>query len=322
MVSSHPPATTEVKNKEGLIKLGTAHQLLQQTIDLDYSIVDPDFAAQLLIMFSYFITAEELWKYYYGNFQTCKGEKKERIIKVIGIWINNCWNHSNEVRTNFLTWVANMPDSEGKKELSEVIRAKSAEESPARRRPTGSLRSKSFRLKKDQKITTDFLEFKATQLAEQLTLKEHTLFSAIHISEFYDSKWTKKNAAMLSPTLQKYIDYFNVMTSWVGTEILFAPTVDQRVITIKRFIQIAKKCYTLNNFNTAFEIVAGLQMVYISRLTETWKFVDKKKRSELEHLTKIFSPQSNYIAYREILSTKKEPINPYLALELRDISLI
>jgi len=127
---------------------------------------------------------------------------------------------------------------------------------------------------------------------------------------------------MLSPTLQKYIDYFNVMTSWVGTEILFAPTVDQRVITIKRFIQIAKKCYTLNNFNTAFEIVAGLQMVYISRLTETWKFVDKKKRSELEHLTKIFSPQSNYIAYREILSTKKEPINPYLALELRDISLI
>lgn len=83
---------------------------------------------------------------------------------------------------------------------------------------------------------SDFLDFGASELAEQLTIMEHNLFMKIDTKEFFDQAWTKKNAVELAPKISQYIEHFNRITYWVGTEILFASTLSQRVATIRRWI--------------------------------------------------------------------------------------
>lgn len=75
---------------------------------------------------------------------------------------------------------------------------------------------------------------------------------------------------------------------------------------------LAKKCYGMNSFNTAFEIIAGLQMAFVSRLFNTWSLLAKKDINVFERLAQIFSPENNYMHYREVVKNKKEPLNPYL----------
>jgi hypothetical protein len=44
-----------------------------------------------------------------------------------------------------------------------------------------------------------------------------------------------------------------------------------RVKIVERFIKIANKSFKQNNFNTALEIVSGLNLVAVSRLKTTWE---------------------------------------------------
>jgi hypothetical protein len=47
-----------------------------------------------------------------------------------------------------------------------------------------------------------------------------------------------------------------------------------------------------SNYNTCFEIVAGLNMAAISRLKHTWKALPKKYADTWEYLNQIVSNES------------------------------
>jgi len=122
----------------------------------------------------------------------------------------------------------------------------------------------------------DISEFKTSQIAQQLTYREHKLFRGIQTTEFLNQAWTQEKANDLSPTIIRYIEHFNKISAWVATEVVFAATEKQRANAIRNFISIATKCYEINNFNSAMEIVAGLNMSSIQRLKRTWKLVSAK----------------------------------------------
>jgi hypothetical protein len=61
------------------------------------------------------------------------------------------------------------------------------------------------------------------------------------------------------------------VSSWVATEIVTAPDEKFRVATIEAFIKIAQCCWELNSFNTAMDIISGLNSFSISRLKQTWE---------------------------------------------------
>jgi hypothetical protein len=97
--------------------------------------------------------------------------------------------------------------------------------------------------------------------------------------------WSKPNKEELAPHIVLMIKRFNLVSSWVATEILKSDKLADRVLKVKRFLNIAKHCRDIENFNGVMEILAGLQNASIHRLKKTWdvctrgsKRVKKKRR--------------------------------------------
>ena len=72
--------------------------------------------------------------------------------------------------------------------------------------------------------------------------------------------------------IQYYIQWFNQLTNLVATEILRHSRKRYRVKTIEYFIEVAKECINVGNFNSLMAIVAGLSLQPVSRLKRTVSF--------------------------------------------------
>jgi len=60
------------------------------------------------------------------------------------------------------------------------------------------------------------------------------------------------------------------VSQWAATCVVKQKDVQSRTQIIKQFIMLAWECMTLNNFNTSYAIVAGLNSSAIVRLKRCW----------------------------------------------------
>uniref|UniRef100_A0A914Y5Z4 Ras-GEF domain-containing protein n=1 Tax=Panagrolaimus superbus TaxID=310955 RepID=A0A914Y5Z4_9BILA len=130
--------------------------------------------------------------------------------------------------------------------------------------------------------------------------------------------------------IQHYIQWFNQLTNLVATEILRHSRKRYRVKTIEYFIEVAKECINVGNFNSLMAIVAGLSLQPVSRLKRTWSRVEKSKLEILQHQ---LDPSGNFISYRATLKAaiwrfegaKQEAekvIIPFFGLLIKDLFLL
>ncbi|TPX59857.1 hypothetical protein SpCBS45565_g07656 [Spizellomyces sp. 'palustris'] len=163
-------------------------------------------------------------------------------------------------------------------------------------------------------------------IAQQLTLLEHTQFKRIRPSEFFFQSWNDRHLKdQASPNLSILIGWFNRVAYGVATEVVLGPKIKSRVTTLKRFIYIAQVCFRWNNYNTLFEIVAGLNLGPVTRLKKTWKALPKKYWDVWNQLNQIVSNEGSYRTYRTSLRTTTQksstcPILPYLGVNLSDLT--
>ncbi|KAI8824055.1 ras guanine nucleotide exchange factor domain-containing protein [Fimicolochytrium jonesii] len=169
--------------------------------------------------------------------------------------------------------------------------------------------------------TTDL---SADALAQQLTLMEHGYFSRIQMSELFFQSWNDKQMKhVLAPNLIALITWFNRIAYGVATQVVSQPLLRSRVTCIKRFIYIAQLCFSWGNFNTLFEVVAGLNLGPVTRLKRTWKALPKKYWDVWNQLNLIVSNENSYKTYRAALrslQTTSHPILPYLGVNLSDLT--
>ncbi|PIO61413.1 hypothetical protein TELCIR_17066, partial [Teladorsagia circumcincta] len=66
-----------------------------------------------------------------------------------------------------------------------------------------------------------------------------------------------------------YVDWFNRLSSFAATEVLRQLKKKHRVEVIEYFIDVAKECCEIGNFNSLMAIVAGLSLPAITRLKRT-----------------------------------------------------
>ncbi|VDM47394.1 unnamed protein product [Toxocara canis] len=71
-----------------------------------------------------------------------------------------------------------------------------------------------------------------------------------------------------------------------------------RVRVIEYFIDVAKECINVGNFNSLMAIVAGLSLPPIARLKKTWLRIEKSKLQILQHQ---LDPSANFTSYRATL---------------------
>lgn len=162
-------------------------------------------------------------------------------------------------------------------------------------------------------------------LASQLTLIEQSFFKEIKKEEFYFQGWSGPDKDTESPNLTKLVRWFNMVAYGVASDIVTRGSVKVRAYIIKRWIIVAQLSLRMNNFNAVFEVVAGLNLGPVTRLTKTWESLPKKYLDIWDSLNQVVSNKSSYKMYRSLLvavreSSGTDPIIPYLGLNIQDLT--
>ncbi|XP_014114497.1 PREDICTED: ras-GEF domain-containing family member 1B isoform X2 [Pseudopodoces humilis] len=148
-------------------------------------------------------------------------------------------------------------------------------------------------------------------LAQQLT--------HIELSCYGDRKKTRN--------LEAYVEWFNRLSYLVATEICMPVKKKHRARVIEYFIDVARECFNIGNFNSLMAIISGMNMTPVSRLKKTWAKVKTAKFDILEHQ---MDPSSNFYNYRTALrgatqrsltahSNREKIVIPFFSLLIKDI---
>ncbi|KAK7866810.1 hypothetical protein R5R35_005243 [Gryllus longicercus] len=173
-----------------------------------------------------------------------------------------------------------------------------------------------------------------TLLAQQLTHIELERLSYIGPEEFVQA-FAKDNPHLETSfkdmkktrNLESYVQWFNRLSYFVATEVCKHVKKKQRVKVMEFWIEAARECFNIGNFNSLMAIIAGLNMSPISRLKKTWSKVQQAKFSILEHQ---MDPSSNFSSYRSTLKAamwrsagatdeRQRIVIPFFSLLVKDI---
>ncbi|KAF0990243.1 hypothetical protein HZS_3704, partial [Henneguya salminicola] len=166
-------------------------------------------------------------------------------------------------------------------------------------------------------------------LAKILTIYDFYQFSKI-VPKEYLSRVFKKKVNATCYNLEYFEERCNFEVMWVVVEILNEPKLKNRAKLICKFIQIAKYCLELGNFNSFFSLVSGLEHNLILRLKTTWELVTPKSLKLFGYLKSLCSPLNNMSLYRGWLikySVSKNRDNnsiiiPLIPLIVKDLTFI
>ncbi|NWU67815.1 RGF1B protein, partial [Pterocles burchelli] len=127
--------------------------------------------------------------------------------------------------------------------------------------------------------------------------------------------------------LEAYVEWFNRLSYLVATEICMPVKKKHRARVIEYFIDVARECFNIGNFNSLMAIISGMNMSSVSRLKKTWAKVKTAKFDILEHQ---MDPSSNFYNYRTALrgatqrsltahSNREKIVIPFFSLLIKDI---
>jgi len=164
----------------------------------------------------------------------------------------------------------------------------------------------------------EFLSIDPDDVAQILIQIEFNIFKTITPLEILAAK----DKSTYSQTISSMIARFNTVSQWVASEIVVEANFKKRVSVLKRFIQIARKCLNLNSYNTLLEIIAGLNMVPVTRLKKTWAALPPKYTKIFHEYDTLMENKQNFRSYREALRNTHPPCLPYFGVVLRDVTFL
>eukprot|EP01103_Thecamoeba_quadrilineata_P019256 TRINITY_DN7710_c0_g1_i1.p1 TRINITY_DN7710_c0_g1~~TRINITY_DN7710_c0_g1_i1.p1 ORF type:complete len:1179 (-),score=318.56 TRINITY_DN7710_c0_g1_i1:14-3550(-) len=169
----------------------------------------------------------------------------------------------------------------------------------------------------------NFPQLDPLEVARQMCLIEQKIYRAIKSRECLNQAWNHKTMKeTAAPNILAMIRRFNNVSAWVASEIIQTTSLNERILTVQRFITIAQHCRDLHNFNATQEILSGLSSAAIYRLKATWAKVDPKLLVQLEQLKTLLSSDGSFATLRSVLHTETPPSIPYLGMYLTDLTFI
>ncbi|XP_026324252.1 guanine nucleotide-releasing factor 2 isoform X11 [Hyposmocoma kahamanoa] len=159
------------------------------------------------------------------------------------------------------------------------------------------------------------LDFKATDLAEQMTLLDAALFVRITTAEVLS--WPRDQSEESSPNLTRFTEHFNKMSYWARSRILEQDEAKEREKYASKFLKVMKALRKMNNFNSYLALVSALDSPPVRRLG--WpRAIDD---ALLDHCA-IIDSSSSFRAYRLALAETQPPCIPYIGLVLQDLTFV
>ncbi|KAK9456719.1 hypothetical protein V1511DRAFT_495101 [Dipodascopsis uninucleata] len=176
------------------------------------------------------------------------------------------------------------------------------------------------------------LRYRSVDLAEQFTLLDRDILSEVDWKELIELRW-QQDVALVQDWfsfittrsvrgVELIITRFNLMTSWVTSEILLTRRLEERVKTITKFIHIATHVLTMQNYLAFMEFTLALASSTVQRLTTTWQSVPQREREIFDSLVELASPLKNFKNLRSLM--KNVDVNkgciPFIGLYLSDLT--
>ncbi|KAJ3426673.1 guanine nucleotide exchange factor [Anaeramoeba flamelloides] len=193
-------------------------------------------------------------------------------------------------------------------------------------------RNSSLKIKKKRKVRKlsqinldkiNFQNVNVTQLAKQISLNTHDIFSKITSRELFNKAWTRRDKNEKAPNLTKLINKFNFYADWASTAILEEKTNSKKRLEIyEKMILLAHQFYKLNNFQDMFAILSGLQSAPVSRLFNMKRDLSKKCIKKYNTLLKLTDVTNGCKNLREHTAKSSLPAMPYVGIITTDLTHI
>ncbi len=166
----------------------------------------------------------------------------------------------------------------------------------------------------------DVLDLAPLELARQIALLQHGLYAKIDARELLQDAWTGPDGASKAPHVNAFIANFNQLCGWIASVIVSTRPMIPRIALIHRFIDVAKCCLELQNYNGAMAILGALLSNPVHRLKEDWEAVPRDSQELFAEIRALFATTGNWKAYRAAVAGCTPPAVPYLGLALQDLT--
>ena len=148
------------------------------------------------------------------------------------------------------------------------------------------------------------LGYDSELLAQQFTIIEKDALNEIDWRDLVDMRWNNS-----SPQVTNWVNYlqtndprgidlvtarFNVIVKWALSEIILTRNIEERALTIMKYIHIAQQCRKIHNYATLLQLTIALTSVDCTRLTKTWEMIPAAEKKILQDLETLVTPLKNF----------------------------
>ncbi|KAL6115756.1 rasgrp4 [Pungitius sinensis] len=170
---------------------------------------------------------------------------------------------------------------------------------------------------KKRKVSLIFDHMEPDEMAEHLSYLEFKNFCNVSFLDY--RSYVVRGSVRDNPALERSVMMCNGVSQWVQLMILSRHTAQQRAQVFTKFIHVAQKLRTLQNFNTLMAVTGGLCHSSISRLKDTSNLLPPDITKALSEMTELLSSRSNYINYRRVYNVCSGFKVPILGVHLKDL---
>ena len=157
------------------------------------------------------------------------------------------------------------------------------------------------------------LAYASETLAEQFTVIERDALNEIDWRDLVDMRWHQKPLQILNwveylrtqdPTgIDLVTARFNIMVKWALSEIVMTQNIEERALTIVKYIHVAQQCRKVHNYATLLQLTIALTSFDCSRLTKTWAKIPAAEKKILQDLELLVTPMRNFHNLRREMET-------------------
>jgi RasGEF domain len=125
------------------------------------------------------------------------------------------------------------------------------------------------------------------EIAMSLTRMEWEYFVSLGPRDIPRHMWTPEDKRDKDSPMERIVYYFNHIAKWVSYTLLFSPKFKDRVRDMEKMLRVVIELRKLDNYDTCFAVISGLENQAVYRLHKTLEEVkkvdletDDRKRSQ------------------------------------------
>jgi hypothetical protein len=87
--------------------------------------------------------------------------------------------------------------------------------------------------------------------------------------------WSPEDKRDKDSPMERIVHYFNHVAKWVAWTVLYSPKLKDRVRDMEKMLRVVVELRKLDNYDTLFAVISGLQNQSVHRLAKTFEEIRK-----------------------------------------------